>query len=279
MRSCIRQEFLVFKLILFTLLCMSLLNTDFAHAKLLQIIHTNDFHSHFEQADELEWGGYAEVKYIIDAIKNTAELQGIDTLILDGGDFSEGTPFFMAEEGRLSWKMMDVFGFEAVVIGNHDWLIGFEQMDKILGEIAPKTQFISANLINRKGYVYQTEYKNLYKYVQPYAEFKKAGLKVGVLGLSTDEWTYRWRVKDTVIEPPIEIAKKQIPHLRFYNDFVIALTHLGVDKDISLVKSTEGIDLVVGGHSHTVLNEPLYIKNAVGKKVPIVQAGAHGMYV
>jgi 5'-nucleotidase/UDP-sugar diphosphatase len=244
-----------------------------ASARQIEIIHTNDLHSHFERANDPDQGGYAAIKGVMDRLKSQAARQGIESLQLDAGDFSEGTPFFIARQGQDSWKMIQSMGYDAIAIGNHDWFIGASQMEKIVTELNPTVPFLSANLkINPR-------YSRLNQAIRPHAEFIRSGLKIAVVGLATDELIYQWMVRDGKITSPYAAMKNELKHLRSRNDLVIALTHLGVKVDQKLAQKVDGVDLIVGGHSHTVLPEPIFEKNPRGVEVPIVQTGAHGQYV
>src|SRR5665647_280020 len=94
-----------------------------SYAKLLHIIHTNDLHSYFTGYADGR-GGYARIKAQIDELKNEDKKKNIATLVLDGGDFSEGTSYYLANEGANSLKALDIFQTEISVVGNHDFLLG-----------------------------------------------------------------------------------------------------------------------------------------------------------
>ena len=246
-----------------------------AEARPLRIIHTNDLHSFMEEADAPGSGGYAAVKATIDRLKAEARDRGMDTLVLDAGDFSEGNEFFFADEGRTSWSIMDQMGYDAVAIGNHDFLVGLGQMDKILSSVKPTTPFLSANLTIDP----QAKVPALRRHVKPYVELNRAGVKIAVLGLLTDELVYRWRLDKADLTPPDFEARSHVPALRNRNDFVIVLSHLGFNVDIGLARAVDGVDLIVGGHSHTTLETPFPAPNRLGGRVPIVQVGQHGRLV
>ena len=250
-----------------------LLFASSARAQQLEIIHTNDLHSHFESGDDESRGGYAAVKATMDRLKAEAQASGIETLTLDAGDFSEGSPFYMANNGEDSWRIVQEMGYDAITIGNHDWLVGPDQMNAIAAAVNPQTPLLSANL------KVESRFGALNKYIIPHVEFTRAGVHIGVVGLSTDDIDYSWRITDGKIESPNDVGKSEVDELRLRNDIVIALTHLGVDADQSLAAHVAGIDVIVGGHSHTVLEEPVWVKDPEGRQVPIVQTGAHGDYV
>jgi len=218
-------------------------------------------------------GGYAAVKATLEKAKQEASSQGVESLVLDAGDFSEGTPLFFADEGKQSWKIMDAMGFDAIAVGNHDWLVGPEQMDRIARTIQPRTPFLAANM------KFSDEHRHIKRAVRPFVELKRAGLKIAVLGLTTDELVYRWRMNSGGIGNPILAANKVLPQLRAKNDLVILLTHLGVAEDLKLASKTQGADLIIGGHSHTKLTSPVYSKDLSGKSIPITQTGSHGEWI
>ena len=141
----------------FGALCFSAL----AHSTLLQILHTNDLHSHFEEAEDQSlaglvpphppMGGYAQVKAMIDKLKAEAAAQGIETLVLDAGDFTEATQYFLADQGEASWEIMNAMGFDAVTLGNHDYLMGQTDLDRIVGRAQPTFPVLSANFIHSRN--------------------------------------------------------------------------------------------------------------------------------
>jgi 5'-nucleotidase/UDP-sugar diphosphatase len=255
------------------LVFLALLASVNAQAQQIEIIHTNDLHSSYEHSYDETKGSYAAVKATIDRLKAQSAAAGIETLTLDAGDFTEGSPFFMVGDGTESMRLVEEMGYDAIAIGNHDWLVGADQMNQIFSTVAPTVPFLSAN------FNADARFTALHEYIHPSMQFERAGIKIGVMGLSTNDILYAWALKDGKIEDPNETAAKQIKKLRKENDLVIALTHLGVPADQTLAANVDGIDLVVGGHSHTALQVPVWESSPSGKPVPIVQAGSHGEYV
>ena len=243
-----------------------------SEAKLLQIIHTNDLHSHLEHATDHARGGYAAVKTKIEQIRAQATEAGIESLVLDAGDFSEGSQFYLAGQGENVWKVMDSMGYDAVAIGNHDWLLGPKDLERLISHTQPKFPLLGAN------YLFEPLYQNTGKTLRPYIETTRNGIRIAVLGLTTNELVYSWRAREGIISDPIKVAKEYVMDLRARNDVVIALTHLGVDKDKQLAAQVP-LDLIVGGHSHTMLEDAIMINNPNGHAVPIVQTGEHGNFV
>lgn len=255
----------------YILIGLVLLFSTSVQAKLVQILHTNDIHSYFDHVEhDKDKGGYARLKTMIEKYKAEAAAKGIKTIVVDAGDFMEGHFFYMAKNGRRSFEMHDKIGYDISVIGNHDYLMGTDEMDSILNEVKPKFKYLGAN------FYADSRYKGISKYVKPYYEMDIEGVKVAFLGLTTDEIVFRWRVHNGGIRKPLKDGVKFDKILKERgNDVIIGLTHIGLKKDQKLAKKTRNIDLIIGGHSHDFLYKPKYVKNKSKKQVPIVQAGAH----
>ncbi len=243
-------------------------------SSLLQIIHTNDLHSMFSGVRNR--GGYARVKKVMERLKSRAGQRGIESLVLDGGDFSEGSSFFPVDEGVDTFRALDLLGHDAAVLGNHDHLMGEEVLAYQINESGLRAQVLSSNLVlaNHSGSTSAAEL------VRPYAIFKKGGIKVAVIGFSTPELYFQYPLQKGYILAPSTTAGYYERAAREEGaDIVIALTHLGLEEDRRLLRHTGEIDLVVGGHSHTFLEKPQFSPNRKGRPVPMVQAGAHGRAV
>lgn len=249
-----------------------------SHASELQILHTNDLHGFFEHTIfDKELGGYAQVKYVMDSLKADAREKGIETLTLDAGDFMEGNLFYMADRGRRTWGIMSKMGYDAVAVGNHDFLMGTTELNEILKENQPEFAYLAANFkVN-----FPALYSGIKNNIKDYKVFHVNGFKVAVIGLTTDEIFYGWAFKAGKIKNPVKIGNKLAKKLKTKKiaDFVIALTHNGFLRDVELAESSEHIDLIVGGHSHSLLHNVVYKQNKNLKRVPIVQAGSHGSHL
>ncbi len=243
--------------------------------ELLQILHTNDLHSYFEHSHhEPNRGGYGRLKSTIDRLKKEAADKGIKTLVVDGGDFTEGSLFYMADESVRSFEMYDLLGIDVAVAGNHDYLMGTDKFDDAIARSNLNVRYVGANLLVENRFV------NLKEKLEDAAVIDYNGFKLAILGLTTNEVIYRWRLYDGKISDPINSAMWHEQKLRLEGvDGIVALTHLGVDTDRKLVDKTRFIDLVVGGHSHTELYKPEWATNNKKRLVPIVQAGEHGRYL
>lgn len=256
---------------LIALLSFLILTTP-AYAVRVQILHSNDLHSHFEGGEGK--GGYARMKTVVDRLKTQAASQGMSTLFLDGGDFGEGSSFFFAENGATALRLLDDLGVDATVIGNHDLLQGGEELAVLLKRSNIKADVLAANLSDKflneaSGLVKSMVVKNI------------AGVRIGIAGLTTSELHYQYAIRETgkVKNPLKEVGRIEKMAKEAKVDFFIALTHIGSKTDVKLVERSRSIDLVVGAHSHERLEQPIMARNAKGKRIPVVQAGAHAMAI
>lgn len=246
-----------------------------AEARLVQILHTNDTHSFLNNTNhDAEVGGSSRLKSLIDYYKDTAKKEGIPTLTLDGGDFLEGNLYYMADKGLKSFQVHNQVGYDAVAIGNHDYLMGARGLDEVLGRIDLNFSLLGANVKS------SSKYPNIRDKIKPYKEMMVDGMKVAILGLTTSDFFFSWSLEGSKISSPYKTAQDYEEILKKRNnDFIIALTHIGVNRDVKLAEKTKYIDLVVGGHSHTALREPVYGRNKRKIDVPVVQAGYHTKYL
>ena len=243
-------------------------------SKLIQIIHINDLHSYFTGHHDGR-GGYAKVKTVIDQLKSDAAKKGIPSIILDGGDFGEGTSFFMVDKGVSSFKSLNYLGVNVAVIGNHDHMLGVDVLNQQIKNanegFRNPTKIVSANMV---------QFKVGNNMVKPQVMLDIEGTRVSVIGLSTPEVHFQYTILPSFIAPPNKAAKREAAYAKEEGaDLIVALTHLGVKKDKKLIKKVAGIDVVIGGHSHDRVEKVIYQKNPKGKQIPIVQAGAHGLSV
>jgi 2',3'-cyclic-nucleotide 2'-phosphodiesterase (5'-nucleotidase family) len=256
-----------FLLILCTLaLCTS------AIAKKIQIIHTNDLHSYLKGYAP-DRGGYYRVKTLIDELKQKAKDQGIQSIVLDAGDFGEGSHYFLADEGMHSFEALKLLGVDAAVIGNHDYMFGGKALGEQIRKVNSKTQFLGANISYSAG-------MKLKGVLKDSARFIIDGMNIDIIGLTTNELHFVYAMSPGLIFPAAPVSRAHsIIARKNKSDLVVALTHLGVSKDKKLIKDDPNIDIVIGGHSHTRLEEAIFQENSEKRKIPIVQTGAQGMAV
>jgi 2',3'-cyclic-nucleotide 2'-phosphodiesterase (5'-nucleotidase family) len=279
-----------------TLLLSLTLLTSSAHAKVIQILHTNDLHAAMKtsgavRTNESEFGGWAQIKTIMDRLTAAAKIQGVETVRLDAGDFYEGTSLYFPDHGKSVLKAFQHMGYDAAALGNHDWLMGADNLDRAFGEMPFSFPILSANL------KIKSSLPNLKKQIIPSTQIVRDGIKIGVFGLSTDEALYSWIPRidsykndmkildfrdddsDAVYGVQPGIATEMMAKLHRENDLVIALTHIGYDEDQILAENSRGLDLIIGGHSHTILESMNQTANRDGINVPIVQTGFNGKYI
>ena len=246
----------------------------------LTILHTNDQHSRIEPFDSSysrnpNQGGFARRAALIQKIREEEK----NILLLDSGDTFQGTPYFNFFGGELEFKLMSMMGYDASTMGNHDFDNGLEGFKKVLPNA--KFPFICSNY----------DFKNtiLDGQTLPYKVFNKNGIKVGIFGVGIElaGLVGKKSYGETVYLNPVEIAQHYATFLRNEKkcDLVICLSHIGYDykdnprkiSDKILASQTDGIDLILGGHTHTFLPEPQTFVNKSGKNVMVNQVGWAGL--
>ena len=246
--------------------------------KRLTIIHFNDTHSHLEPERSGEYSGMGGAIERAAARDSVVKADGRkNVLFLHAGDFSQGTSYFTVLGGDIEIDIINALKYDCITLGNHEFDNGVDELARRLSKV--KCPVVCAN--------YDFSQLPLGAYVKPYAIIKKDGMKIGIIGLMPDISTL---VSSEVAGkiPSLgysEVVNKWAAYLKGEKkcDLVIALTHIGITggpvSDQSLVRSTRGVDIVVGGHSHTFIDQPLVEKNLDGEPVPIVQDGCWGMEI
>jgi 5'-nucleotidase len=244
----------------------------------LTILHTNDMHSRIEPVPESapQWaglGGMARREALIDSVRR----QEPNVLLLDSGDIWQGTPYFNFFQGELEYKLMSRMKYDASTFGNHDFDNGLGGLQKQLPNAG--FPFLIAN--------YDFGGTPLAGRFQPYKVFEKGGARIGVFGLGIE---LRGLVADknfgaTQYLDPVTVAKAQVQQLRQNErcDMVICLSHLGYKyegekiDDRKLAAQVGGIDLILGGHTHTFMPAPEPITGPQGHVTLINQVGWSGI--
>ena len=267
------------------LLTLSLLTISLfavAQRKELTIYHTNDTHSRIEPIDinsADKYAGYGGYIRRATAMKSLRK-ENADLLLFDCGDFSQGTPYYNLYKGDVEVKLMNLMAYDAVAIGNHEFDFGLENMARLF-EMA-NFPIVCSNY-DFKGTVVEP-------FVKSYIIIERAGLKIGVFGLSPrlEGLVQEAHYESVIYNDPIETANEVAKLLKVEKkcDLVICLSHLGLrpsalnqDSDQVLVRETANIDVVLGGHSHTFMDEPEIVLNKEGKGVPITQMGKNGVFL
>ncbi len=235
-----------------------------AAAEEIVIVHTNDFHARLEPIDfDGERGGIARLAGMVNVIRS---LYPDRVLWLDGGDTLHGTTVANLFFGVSVVDLYNQAGVDAMAAGNHDYNYGADVL--LLRAADADFPILGAN----------TFYKESGEsFLPPYAFFDVGGLRVAVLGFSpvtTPVTTHPKNVEAIYFEDPIQVAAELVPQLREQADLVVVLSHIGYTDDVALAQAVPGIDVIVGGHSHTQLDEPVVVGDTI-----IVQANEYGKYV
>jgi 5'-nucleotidase len=246
----------------------------------LTILYTNDVHSRIEPFPDNDpkyanQGGAAKRAAIINKIRKEEK----NVLLLDAGDIFQGTPYFNFYAGELEFKLMSQMGYDVSTFGNHDFDFGVDNIVKQMPHAS--FEFLNAN--------YDFKDSPLAGRINPYKIIKKDGLKIGVFGLGIElqGLVEKKNYGNIQYNDPIEAAKKTASILKHEKkcDYVICLSHLGYNyaekkvSDTVLSEQTQDIDLIIGGHTHTFLEEPKLKTNAANKPVYITQVGWAGIWM
>lgn len=237
----------------------------------LTILHTNDTHSQVEpKADNR--GGYARRMGVIQRERAMDE----HLLLVDAGDFCQGTPYFNYYKGRIEVEAMNRMGYDVVTLGNHEFDNGVDTLATILR--AAQFDVVCAN--------YDMRGTALESIVKPYTIIRRNGLKIGVFGIGCDPkgLVADKNLQSITFNPPYPVAQQMADTLRAQKcDVVICLSHLGTFgkssydyNDSTMVATTRGIDAVIGGHTHQ-MHDNLRVANKDGYAIPVCQMGKSGV--
>ena len=253
------------------------------------ILHTNDMHSeliphspaadyHSEEEDPTI-GGFARLATAVDEIRENKMREGEPVLLFDAGDFLGGSAFaWLALNGYAAeLTIMQKMGYDAVVIGNHEYDYGPDVLAQYLlqagyPEAHQKTLVLASN--TEAPPAHQLAAQNLYRNTGMFE--LENGLKVGVFGLiGKDAILVMGETGDVQFLDQHEAARQAVDELKEQGaDVIVAITHSGVDEDRELAREVPSIDVIVGGHCHTALYKPILQGTTI-----IVQAGSLGMYL
>ena len=258
---------------LFFVLCICALFTACTRPDHLTILHTNDTHSQIEPKSNGQ-GGYARRMGLI----NEERKQDKHLLLLDAGDFCQGTPYFNFYKGRIEIDAMNRMRYDAATLGNHEFDNGLDTLAEVL-----KTAHFPVVCAN-----YDFTGTALENIVKPFTIIRKGNLKIGVFGLGCDP---KGLIADKNFKPvqfmdPYPVAQAMTDTLRAQGcDIVLCLSHMGTFGkapedvcDTTLVHRTRGIDAVIGGHTHQ-LYDHLRVANLDGDSIPVCQMAKSGTYL
>lgn len=239
----------------------------------LTILHTNDTHSRVEPT-KLNQGGYARRMGMIARERE----RDPELLLLDAGDFCQGTPYFNYFHGRVEIDAMNWMGYDAATLGNHEFDYGVDTLAAMLREA--QFPIVCAN--------YDVSGSALEGLVRPFVILERKGLKIGVFGLGCNPYSM---ITEENFRPlrylePYAVAQQMADTLRQQGcNVVVCLSHMGTITrrgddacDSAMVAQTRGIDVVIGGHTHE-LHEQLRVANMDGDSIPLCQMEKNGVYL
>ncbi len=247
----------------------------------LVILHTNDTHSQIEP-DRHDLGGIVRRKVLVDSVRASRP----DVLLVDAGDAVQGSLYYTLFDGEVERVMMNAMGYDIRILGNHEF-------DKGLPLLAREWKQISGTRLSTNYDFTGTVLDSLFVT----SEIRDiAGHKVGFLGINLDPHgiVFDHNYTGITYSPAIESANAEAARLRRNGaEMVIAITHIGYDEedpartdDIDLAKASTDIDIIIGGHSHTVVTPSdnpeaptTIILNSKSQPVTVVQTGSTGTYL
>ncbi|MEM9787237.1 MAG: metallophosphoesterase, partial [Pseudomonadota bacterium] len=252
----------------------------------LHIIHTNDLHSRIEPINRFDstcnaednaagecFGGVARVKSKIDELR--AELADENVIVLDAGDQYQGSLMFTTYQGDVEIEMMNAIGYDAMSVGNHE----FNNGDAGLAKLPDGVDFPVLS-----GNIDVSQSNELAGKIENHTVLEVGGTRIGLVAALAVDTVETSSPSDAVIfTDEVESLQADVAALTEEGvDIIIALTHVGVNKDMMIAEQVDGLDAVVGGHSHTLFSNTeegaLAYPTMVGD-VPVVQAYAYSKYV
>ena len=263
------------RLFLLVLLGLSLMGYA-QQTRQLTILHTSDTHSRIDPIPSSAADSAAGLGGIVRRATFLKQYRAVhpDLLLFDSGDFSQGTPYYTFFQGEVEVRLMNYMGYTAITIGNHEYDFGLENMARIFRMAEFPVVCANCDFTGTP----------LEGVVNPYTVVERQGIRIGIFGLSprlaglvpTDKYG------DVRYLDPIATTREVVKTLREQErcEVVICLSHLGINikglSDEELVAATEGVDLLLGGHTHTVMKEPQNYLNAAGQHMTVLHSGDRG---
>jgi 5'-nucleotidase / UDP-sugar diphosphatase len=225
----------------------------------LTILHTNDTHGHLlpfsypavvaagsteaQLKERSNIGGIARRATLAHQIRDEVKAQGGTVWMIDAGDWCDGTPFSTEYHGDADIAAMNAAGYDFATVGNHDFNNPLAQLQKMISEAKFPIYCANATMIQGGNPLAQV---STIEQVGP--------VKVAVFGMTTtDTGTYQAAKEGVTIGDEFETARKMVAELRAKADIVVLISHCGESDDLRLANEVPGIDVIVGGHSHSRL--------------------------
>jgi len=260
----------------------------------LNILHINDFHSRIESINKFDstcsaeeegknecFGGAARLLTAINQTRDALKGEGKNVLLLNAGDNFQGSLFYTTYKGTVEAEMLNAMKFDAMTVGNHE----FDDSEDGLAGFLDKVQFpvVTANVV-------ATAASKIGDRVKPSLVLDVGGQKIGIVGaVANDTAELATPGPNITIAEDVAKISEQVQKLKQEGvNKIIALTHVGYPRDLEFIAKIPDVDVVVGGHSHTLLSNtdqkaegpyPTLVDNPGGYKVPVVQAGQYSKYL
>ena len=254
-----------------TAICI-LMTSMSLNAQDLTILHFNDTHSHIDpqrSGDYKGRGGVIEQAAYIDSVRCAEGKRNV--LLVNAGDFSQGSSYFTELGGNIEIDVLNALKFDVVTLGNHEFDNGLDELARRLKNL--KADVVCAN--------YNFDGTPLEGLVEPYTIIRRGGKKIGFIGLLTDimEVVDGDIAKVLTYQDPAEVVNRLAGYLKEDKDcdMVVCLSHLGYGEDKDLAGSVRNVDLIIGGHSHTLLDDKQIVKDLDGEEIIIVQNWKWGL--
>ncbi|WP_394886774.1 5'-nucleotidase C-terminal domain-containing protein [Mesorhizobium sp. AaZ16] len=258
----------------------------------LNILHINDWHSRIESNNKFESTCSAEEEGKGECIGGAARLvtaiadrrkalEGQNVLLLNGGDNFQGSLFYTTFKGAVEAEFLNLMKFDAMTVGNHEFDDGEDALAPFLDVI--KFPVLSANVkANAQSKVGDR--------IKPSIVLDVGGQKIGIIGAVTNDTPELASPGPNIaIEEDIKTITAEVEKLKGQGvNKIIALTHIGYPREKEMIAKIPGVDVVVGGHSHSLLSNtdakaegpyPTMIDNPEGYKVPVTQAASYSKYL
>jgi len=218
-------------------------------------------------------GGIAKLKTLI----NKERAQAQNSLLLDGGDWTEGQVYYFLGAGIESYRMMDLLGYDVGVLGNHDWLNGPDILYNVATKAKLQTTLVASNID-------LTQHSRSAEFIDRFPKYtiKQVGsIRIGFIGLLTYEIIYDHFLKPINIESPFDVAKALSDQLKQKEkvDFVIAISHNRLPVNANILEYAPNLDLIVGAHDHKTTPTPIRVKRPEKEDGILVEAGSWGQYL
>ncbi|MDD2513684.1 MAG: metallophosphoesterase [Proteiniphilum sp.] len=257
-----------------TLLLLLSIIFSAAPQKQIVILHTNDTHSRIEPLPENDRTapGKGGVERRITYIEQMRDRYR-NVLLFDAGDFLQGTPYFNLFKGKAEVETMNLMGYDAATLGNHEFDYGLGVLEEVVR--TARFPIVSSN--------YDFSETPLAGKIKPYLILKKDGVKIGVIGVNVQPkgLISSANYDGMTFLDPVTTANELAVRLRtqYKCDLIIALSHLGYLPDTRLAEASRNIDIIIGGHSHTYMKKPDIRRNLDNREVLIYQTSGRGIYV